>query len=674
MESTELRGYRIIRPLGQGGFGKTFLVEDMESADDQKYVIKQFSPQNTDPENYRIAQERFQREAAVLLELSGKHRQIPRLYSYFFHRQNFYLVQEYIEGFTLTEIWQHSGCFSEIRLRPILNEILQILSVIHAEKIIHRDVKPDNIILRDHDQKPVLIDFGAVKESVKTIFHSPASSPSIVIGSPGFMPPEQAAGRPTYASDLYSLAMTAIYLLTGKPPQALEVDPMSHQLLWQTEAPPISANLAAVLSKAIQFNPRDRYQSAQEMLAALESRLSIPPTLPERVSQQPQPAQPHSSQPTLAVMPPLASQTPETAPSNRPASRQKIQDRPSPGRHLWWVGMIVLGLGAGLAGFYFYTQQQDKGSLQTALDLKSQGKFEDCIAELNTLPTNTTLANAASDLKAECQLALAKQLAQQGKYGQAFQALNTIDSQTAVATESKQLGQAWGDRLWEQATQKYQQGDIDQATTLAETLPEGSSQRAQAQKTIPIWQQEWQQNKDRFQAAQTALDEGDWQRAINQSNLLTTPYWQGKAEPIRQRAIAAQSPPAQPSPSSPSMSPEPSPDKPEATALESGQAISMLEQLYSQLSAKNYAAARNNFSDSLAATFDPGFFDQFARVSVENLAVSSKTDDSINFMGENTYVWPDGSTQREQRSFTVRQIDGQLRVTASEFIKVLQAR
>jgi serine/threonine protein kinase len=675
MQLTELRGYRIIRPLGQGGFGKTYLAEDLQSADHQRYVIKQLSPQATDPESYRIAQERFQREAAVLLELSGKHPQIPRLYSYFFHDQDFYLVQEYIEGLTLSQKWQQSGNMTEGFLRPILSQILQILRVIHAEKLIHRDVKPDNIILREQDQKPVLIDFGAVKESVKTILHAGAN-PSIVIGSLGFMPPEQAAGRPTYASDLYSLAMTAIYLLTGKPPQTLEVNPATHELLWATQATGLSSNLVAVLTKAIKFNPRDRYATAQEMLFALESKLSIPPTYAEPLSLQSESSVPAQTQATLAVFP--GNQSLHPAPPNEPTAEPPDWQSPSPKqplskRPLLWAGTLLLGLGLGLGGFYLYAQGSEQATLEEAQGLKSLGKFEDCILSLTPLPRNSSLVDSAQKLKAECQLALAKQLAQQGKYSDALQRLTSIDPTTAIAPESTRLAQTWRDRLLEQAKQKYLQGDIDQAIALAEGIPVGNGQRTTAQESIKTWQQEWQQNRDRFKAAQTALDNRNWQQAIDQANLLTTPYWQNKAEPILQRAIAAQDNARQPTPP-PTVATPDSTSAPETTSLEPGQAISMLEQLYSQLSQKDYAAAESNFSPALAATFDPGFFDQFARVSVENLAISSQTNDSINFIGENTYVWPDGSTQRERRSFTVRPVTGRLRVTASEFIKVLQLR
>ncbi|EKD06703.1 putative serine/threonine protein kinase [Arthrospira platensis C1] len=152
---------------------------------------------------------------------------------------------------------------------------MPVLDFIHAQNIVHRDIKPDNIILRMSDQLPVLIDFGAVKESMATeVTISGNATTSIVIGTPGFMPSEQAVGRPVYSSDLYSLGLTAIYLLTGKSPQELETDMRTGQIIWRSHAPQISPTLAKVLDQSIEYHPRDRYSSAQEMLAVLGQPLT----------------------------------------------------------------------------------------------------------------------------------------------------------------------------------------------------------------------------------------------------------------------------------------------------------------------------------------------------------------------------------------------------------------
>lgn len=265
--------YQIIRALGTGGFGDTFLAEDTHMPSGRRCVIKQLKPLSNDPQVYQLAKERFQREAVILEELGEGHSRIPRLYAYFETAGQFYLVQEYIEGATITSQVQKEGTLRESSVRTILVEILPVLDYIHSKRIIHRDIKPDNIILRSVDYSPVLIDFGAVKEAMGTmVTPSGHAASSIVIGTPGFMPGEQSAGRPVYPSDIYGLGLTAIYGLTGKIPQELETDPQTGTILWRKHAPTVSPSLAEILDRAVQYHPRDRYGSAKEMLEALQGK------------------------------------------------------------------------------------------------------------------------------------------------------------------------------------------------------------------------------------------------------------------------------------------------------------------------------------------------------------------------------------------------------------------
>jgi serine/threonine protein kinase, bacterial len=263
--------YQIIRVLGSGGFGETFLAEDTKMPSSPYCVIKQLRPIADKPEVYQLVQQRFVREAAVLEELGASCNQIPCLFANFIENEQFFLVQEWIEGPTLLQKVKAEGKQSEQFTRQLLIEILHILDYVHGRGMIHRDIKPDNIILRDSDLLPVLIDFGAVKETVSNPDNSRhQTAKSIIVGTPGFMSSEQSVGRPIFASDLYGLGMTAIYLLTGKLPRDLTTDPHTAEILWREHAGDLSESLAQVLEKAVYFYPRDRYANAKEMLHALE--------------------------------------------------------------------------------------------------------------------------------------------------------------------------------------------------------------------------------------------------------------------------------------------------------------------------------------------------------------------------------------------------------------------
>ncbi len=272
--------YRIVKPLGEGGFGNTFLAEDTHMPSGRRCVIKQLKPVTNDPQYYQLVKDRFQREAATLEKLGQGNNQIPNLYAYFSEADQFYLVQEWIEGETLTKLVEQQGKLAENQVKGVLASLLPVLAYIHSNRIVHRDIKPDNIIIRSVDNQPVLIDFGAVKEAMGTVVNSQGNATnSIVIGTPGFMASEQAAGRPVYASDLYGLGLVGIYCLTGKMPQELVNDPQTDELLWQQYAPQVSPQLATVLNKGIMSHPRDRFNDAHQMLAALQSNLDNAPTV-----------------------------------------------------------------------------------------------------------------------------------------------------------------------------------------------------------------------------------------------------------------------------------------------------------------------------------------------------------------------------------------------------------
>ncbi|MBW4599392.1 MAG: protein kinase [Calothrix sp. FI2-JRJ7] len=263
--------YQIIRALGKGGFGETFLAEDTYLPSRRICVVKRLQPVTNNPKAYDVIQQRFNREAAILEQLGEANEQIPKLYAYFAEEEYFYLVQEWVEGLTLSQKLQHQqqGVLSENFVTQLLVSLLPVLDYIHKHGIIHRDIKPSNIIWRQKDSKPVLIDFGIAKEVMNTALNDEGEPRSIVVGTQGFMPPEQAAGQPVYSSDIYSLGMTAIFLLTGK--HAYDIQECRQDI-------DISNHLAAVLTKATNSHPGERYNNAKAMLADLQPQDFLAPS------------------------------------------------------------------------------------------------------------------------------------------------------------------------------------------------------------------------------------------------------------------------------------------------------------------------------------------------------------------------------------------------------------
>ncbi|HEY9888373.1 MAG TPA: serine/threonine-protein kinase [Candidatus Obscuribacterales bacterium] len=262
--------YRALRALGRGGFGATFLARDESLPGHPLCVIKQLRPSADAQHILDMARDLFQREAKILGKI-GNHPQLPRLLDYFETNQEFFLVQEFINGKTLQQEVRQGGPFSEAGVRQFLSEALPLIQYVHDSKIIHRDIKPANLIRRDEDKKLVLIDFGAVKDKVSPPQENSDQTAltAYAIGTPGYAPPEQMAMRPVYASDLYAMGVTCIYLLTAKSPKDLEYDPTTGEMMWRNLVH-VSDHFADVLRKMLEISVRHRYPSAEAILRDLD--------------------------------------------------------------------------------------------------------------------------------------------------------------------------------------------------------------------------------------------------------------------------------------------------------------------------------------------------------------------------------------------------------------------
>ncbi len=280
--------------LGQGGFGAAFLACDRHTPALRKCVVKQFLPsKNLSPSQLQTAQVLFEREAQALDELGNAHPQIPDLFAFFEltvptwqpgkQERLFYLVQEYIDGQTMEEELHESGVFSSEAVMTVLREILIVLQFVHDKGAIHRDIKPTNI-MRHRNGLIYLLDFGAVRQVTK-------GGKSTGIYSEGYAPPEQMNGSEVYpSSDLYALAVTCTLLLTGKQPTDL-YDGYHNLWRWRPDAPQVDPRLADVLDRMLKTTPSERFQSAEEVLQALQaiaqSPLATPATLASPQSPRP---------------------------------------------------------------------------------------------------------------------------------------------------------------------------------------------------------------------------------------------------------------------------------------------------------------------------------------------------------------------------------------------------
>jgi|GEM_PF-372593 len=276
--------YQVEQVLSEeGGFGKTFLARDIHLPNNPLCVVKQLKPRQNNSETLIVAKRLFDKEAKALQKL-GNHDQIPRLLAHFEQDNEFYLVQEYIQGHNLNQEITYGKQLSESYVIKLLQDTLEVLAFVHQNNVIHRDIKPGNLIRRKEDGKIVLIDFGAVKEirtqvtnngqTIYTLANGQITD-TLVIGTLGYMPSEQAMGKPRFSSDLYALGIVCLQALSGLFPGELpenSQDEYCCQVLINRQ--PVSPSLTTIINKMVRDNYRERYANATEALEALNQLLN----------------------------------------------------------------------------------------------------------------------------------------------------------------------------------------------------------------------------------------------------------------------------------------------------------------------------------------------------------------------------------------------------------------
>ena len=263
--------YRILRELGHGSFGRTYLAEDINRYNEQ-CVLKEFAPQVLSVSDLRKAQELFEREAGMLYKL--QHPQIPRFRELIWVnlgiKDSLFLVQDYIAGQTYWDLLKSGKRFTEAEVIKLLLQILPVLEYIHSQNILHRDISPDNLIERSADKLPFLIDFGCVKQMAANALSQSTGLPGTIVGKNGYAPEEQMAqGRVSPGSDLYALGVTALVLLTGAEPQEL-YNSFDGKWCWRDKVS-VGSDLGALLDKMLAYRSRDRYSCAAEIIPILRN-------------------------------------------------------------------------------------------------------------------------------------------------------------------------------------------------------------------------------------------------------------------------------------------------------------------------------------------------------------------------------------------------------------------
>jgi serine/threonine protein kinase len=330
--------YRLLSILGQGGFGRTYLAED-QGRFQELCAMKEFMPPQSGMYALEKSKELFQREAQILYQI--RHPQIPQFRESFEHDQRLFLVQDYVEGKTyrtlLEERKSQGFAFSEPEVTQLIQQVLPVLIYLHSKGIIHRDIAPDNIILRERDQLPVLIDFGVVKE-IATRLQGQETAQQTTVGKLGYAPTEQMQTGQAYpSSDLYALAVTAIVLLTGREPQDL-LNGSTMEWYWQRLIT-VSPGFAQVLNRMLSHRSNDRFQSAVEVMQALSNpSATLPPT--------------YTAPPTPTIAPVTPTNVQTVAVGRRAAESTYVPDRgerdTSERSSLWDDPWAIGAIGTGL--------------------------------------------------------------------------------------------------------------------------------------------------------------------------------------------------------------------------------------------------------------------------------------------------------------------------------------
>ncbi|MHC5599346.1 MAG: protein kinase domain-containing protein [Nostoc sp.] len=586
--------YQVIRVLAMGGFGQTYIAQDTRRPGNPICVVKHLKP-GTDPRVFDTAKRLFNSEAETLEKL-GNHDQIPRLLAYFDENQEFYLVQEYIEGHTLAEELIPGKRWSESQVIQLLQQVLEILEFVHRQGVIHRDIKPDNIIRRASDNKLVLVDFGAVKQlRTQLVTVGGQASATVVIGTPGYMPTEQGQGKPRPNSDIYSLGIIAIQAFTGLSPTELQEDQDTGEIIWQHSVT-MNPRLAAVLSKMVSYHFKDRYQNATEALqASFEAINPVPALSTPQESAKNSSYQVTKSQPQVSRL-----QTVAVAPANPVPAKTAPKDSSKSDPWPLLIGILLAGGAAALVA-NVYPNVKNLALNLTGKDTALANQCSAVVVENSNIrsePTSTNSDNVLQTVTDNTKFEVTGKRTKRGwievklksgrlgwvhsdvitnnqQWGSCLSkngiATKIVDDSTLIATRptskpkpksrdvvtpltekpkasTTDAGKSERSQpndnsanIVEQAKKKYDSGDIVGAIALLKSIPANAASGIQETgKMIAQWQQDWAKAEALSNEINKAIDDGKWDKVLDYrnhpENLPNTQYWRNKIEPLFKQA------------------------------------------------------------------------------------------------------------------------------------------
>lgn len=535
--------YKVVKKLGSGSFGHVYLVTNRETQ--AQCVIKILHPISQQPNFIKQAKRLFQQEAMILKKVN--HPQVPKLIDYFEEDGEFYLVEEYIQGKTLRHELKPNQPWSEAETIKLLQEGLSILKDIHHCGIIHRDVKPDNFIRRQQDQKLVLIDFGAVKEF--NIEQSRLIDPTVALGTRGYMPTEQARGKPYKNSDIYALGMIAIQALTGKNPMELE-DNEEGEIIWRNGVN-INPDLADIISQMVRYQHKLRYQCADDVLTALNDYLQSQSYIPS--------TQLIDNSSSLSETEIIDNNDSRVSP---PKKNQIIRETQHNSLGDWLTSSvgstvtIAVTIGLIATGGAYYLNSQEKARLEqeendfvALMDHKlSTSAYEECFTkveeELAKESTNIS-SKILSKYQGNCRLEQAKQLVQFSNYEEALAIVDGIPKDNEYYHQAQILSEDWSKIVFENAQKLYtEEGKLEDALKKINTIPDNSVKKASLI-AAGKWQEEYNKNSYLLTQAHKDLEYNNCLSAMETVNqIYGSNYWLLEGKKVidkAQKCLIAQS-------------------------------------------------------------------------------------------------------------------------------------